>query len=254
MHHEINQEIPEIRLFQFDSQAMGAIKNSVNLFRGDVNFSTPLVELTGRNGLAVKMTGLYQSNVQDSVDQWNLDAPTGVMGLGWTIPYERIEVNGKLTGARDDNDYYLVSGGSRFLMVRADWDESLFSLSADEVSYLNADSLSDSVRDAFLANGLALSDGATVSTQTESTSWRIADDEQQRSYQLTFLSEDAGIGVYSGGLTYQLEQFQFSRISYYAEYERWEIIKADGSVSSYGGNVTTGDDGNQTGISRTKCK
>lgn len=41
---------PAIRGFQFDSGAIGNLKNSVNLFRGDVNFHQKLIDLKARPG------------------------------------------------------------------------------------------------------------------------------------------------------------------------------------------------------------
>lgn len=105
-------DIPSIRTFQMGGGEIGNIANSVNLFRGDVNLPLELVSLPGRGDLDVKIAIIYQSNIQNLVDTWNLEAPTGILGLGWNMPYEMIAIDNKLTGYVYDDEYYLVSGGS----------------------------------------------------------------------------------------------------------------------------------------------
>ncbi|MDJ0534482.1 MAG: polymorphic toxin-type HINT domain-containing protein [Xenococcaceae cyanobacterium MO_207.B15] len=105
-------KLPAIRTFQTDGGGMGSIPNAVNLFRGDVNLPLELISLPGRGDLDVKVAIMYQSNIQNLVDTWNLEAPTGILGLGWNIPYEMIAIDNKNTGSSYDDEYYLVSGGS----------------------------------------------------------------------------------------------------------------------------------------------
>ena len=38
-----NSQIPAIRTFQFDSSSVGDLSSSVNLFRGDINFTQTLL-------------------------------------------------------------------------------------------------------------------------------------------------------------------------------------------------------------------
>lgn len=105
-------QLPAIRTFQMDGGGIGNIPNAVNLFRGDVNLPLELVSLPGRGDLDVKVAIMYQSNIQNLVDTWNLEAPTGILGLGWNMPYEMIAIDNKTTGSSYDDQYYLVSGGS----------------------------------------------------------------------------------------------------------------------------------------------
>ncbi|NEO83330.1 MAG: hypothetical protein F6J87_03565 [Spirulina sp. SIO3F2] len=105
-------QIPAIRTFQMDGGGIGNIPDSVNLFRGDVNLPLELISLPGRGDLDVKVAIMYQSNIQNLVDIWNLEAPTGILGLGWNMPYEMIAIDNKNTGYSYDDQYYLVSGGS----------------------------------------------------------------------------------------------------------------------------------------------
>ena len=105
-------KLPAIRTFQMEGGGIGNIPNSVNLFRGDVNLPLELITLPGRGDLDVKVAIMYQSNIQNLVDTWNLEAPTGILGLGWNMPYEMIAIDNKNTGSTYDDQYYLVSGGS----------------------------------------------------------------------------------------------------------------------------------------------
>ena len=41
--------VPGIRTFQMDASTVGVLKNSVNLFRGDVNYTQPLFSMPGRS-------------------------------------------------------------------------------------------------------------------------------------------------------------------------------------------------------------
>lgn len=109
---------PAIRNFQFDSEALGKIKDSINLFRGDVNLPLNLISLTGRNGLEVNVSVMYESNVQNSIDTWNLESPTGILGLGWSLGFDRIVVDTNNSGSPYDNVYYLISGGSINPLIR----------------------------------------------------------------------------------------------------------------------------------------
>jgi len=104
-------KLPAIRTFQMDGSGVSSIPNSVNLFRGDVNLPLELISLPGRGDLDVKVAIMYQSNIQNLVDTWNLEAPTGILGLGWNMPHEMIVIDNKNTGSSYDNEYYLVSGG-----------------------------------------------------------------------------------------------------------------------------------------------
>src|SRR5690349_17908980 len=86
--------IPAIRTFQFDSTSIGELSSAVNLFRGDVNIPQKLFTLPGRasgGAMDVNFTILYQSNVYRDAMKWNRDAPTGVLGLGWSFPLTYIQ-------------------------------------------------------------------------------------------------------------------------------------------------------------------
>jgi len=90
---------PVIRGFQLDASAIGDLAQSVNLYRGEVNFPLTLVRLPGPNGLDLKLEAFYSSNVTQQVDTWNLEAPTGILGLGWSLPFDFISFTGSGTAS-----------------------------------------------------------------------------------------------------------------------------------------------------------
>src|SRR3954463_6765190 len=96
MADDTTTQIPDIRTFQLDSNFTSELGDSVNLFRGDINLSQQLLSMPGRmqgDGLDVNVSLLYQSNVTRDAATWNRDAPTSVVGLGWSMPatYFRLE-------------------------------------------------------------------------------------------------------------------------------------------------------------------
>ncbi|MEG7406330.1 hypothetical protein, partial [Serratia marcescens] len=103
MSDKTNGQIPPVRPSQFESNEKNIFEDSVNLFRGDVNLSLDLVALTGRNQLDVKVTAFYGSNIKNEIYQSNVSAPTGIMGLGWQLPFERIEVDHRDNATPGDN-------------------------------------------------------------------------------------------------------------------------------------------------------
>ena len=109
---------PVINTFELGSDNLGAINSSVNLYSGDVNLPLNMFSLPGRGGLDVNVSIIYNSNIQNIVDTWNLEAPTGILGLGWSMDYEKIVVDHKNTGSRHDDDFYLIAGGASNLLVR----------------------------------------------------------------------------------------------------------------------------------------
>jgi hypothetical protein len=103
---------PNVKTFALNPDQIGSATNSVNLYTGDVNLPVNLVSLPGHNGLDVQVSMAYTSNVQQTVNTWNLDAPTGILGLGWSMDFPKIVVDHKQTGVSEDDDYYLMADGT----------------------------------------------------------------------------------------------------------------------------------------------
>ncbi|MEO1022911.1 MAG: RHS repeat-associated core domain-containing protein [Bacteroidota bacterium] len=109
---ERSTQAPEIHSFFLNPDLKGAGQNSVNLYSGDVNLPVNLLSIQGRGGLGANVSAFYTSNIQHQRDIWALEAPTSILGLGWSMNYDRIVVDHKNTGTVHDDDFYLVSGGS----------------------------------------------------------------------------------------------------------------------------------------------
>ena len=106
-------QAPTTDLFSLESDQVGLFQNSVNLFTGEVAFSLPLVNLPGRGGLNAGVSIAYSSaGVGAQVESWNLEAPTGTLGLGWQIEVPKVVVDHKSTGTRIDDDFYLIENGA----------------------------------------------------------------------------------------------------------------------------------------------
>lgn len=167
-------QIPTIRPFQLDPQGFGALMNGVNLFRGEVSLPISLASLPGRGGLKAEATILCSTNVGKQTETWNLTAPTGPVGLGWSLGYEFIALDSKTTAAGTEDVYYLVAGGAT-----------------------------------------------------------------NRLYPTA---------VSAGSVTFELEQYQFWKITYFPAEERWLIVKEDGQRWTYGGAVDDARSSLQLGV------
>jgi hypothetical protein len=115
---ETSTAAPAIKTFAMQSDITGAASNSVNLFSGDVTFPLNLVSLPGHNGLDASVSLTYNSNVQDQVSTWNLENPAGIVGLGWSLDVPKIVSDYKQTGAKEDDEYYLVQSGTSNKLIR----------------------------------------------------------------------------------------------------------------------------------------
>ncbi len=83
------------------------INSSVNLSTGDLNLPVQLISLPGN----INLTASYSSNVNLQVINKNLESPTGIMGLGWNIGFDKIVVDHKQTASNLDDEYYLITSG-----------------------------------------------------------------------------------------------------------------------------------------------
>lgn len=108
---------PKVSAFSLSPDNLGAISNSVNLFTGQVSLPLNLASLPGKNELGINFSINYMSNVRDAVTTRNLEAPTSVLGLGWSLSKSQIIVDNKETGTRTDDDFYLVEGGINHTLV-----------------------------------------------------------------------------------------------------------------------------------------
>ncbi|RTQ30676.1 hypothetical protein EJP69_28750 [Variovorax gossypii] len=111
-------QTPAERVFQIDPSGLGGIAQSVNLFRGDVSVPLSVVSLASRSGIDASLALIYNSNTGEQVDTWNLTAPTGPVGMGWSLGYEFIARDAALAAKPIDGVCYLVAGGSSNRLFR----------------------------------------------------------------------------------------------------------------------------------------
>lgn len=106
--------IPQIRFFQFEAEKLGVFDKSVNLFRGDINFNRTLFSMPGRPGtkhMDVQVAVQYQSNLQQQVTTHNLSAPTGILGMGWDMPLNKISLQSDASFSKANRKYMIQSDG-----------------------------------------------------------------------------------------------------------------------------------------------
>lgn len=229
-------DIPQIEPFQFSSDGAG-VDNSVNLFRGDANFCIPLVLLTGRNGLDMQISALYRSHVHENVKQRNLTSPTSTLGLGWELPVDRIEVDAPGTGEHDKK-FYFVHNEIRNRLYRNNrrWLRGV--LESYHMEDLNSHTFSHSLFASLLSQGLRIDVSSEITVLVAGRNWLIKDTINEFTLDLFFTEEDNSIHVYDGGRSYELQGYDYSRISYYAEFEKWAITSTNGVTCVYGGKVS----------------
>ncbi len=244
-----SDQIPAIQTFQFNSNAAGSAASSVNLFRGDVNLTVPLLVMPGRGNtpdLTVRVSLLYQSNVNLDANTWNLDAPTGTVGLGWTLDTSVIVLTDQGAPTPGAWSYAYSSGGATTPLIREPTAPFLFSLPGDLTSSLtDGQPVPAAVVSAFADFGLPLDSGALLTAPTGGGAWTVTDRSNQRLFQLQPNSAQGTLDAYEGGESFQLENYRFWRILYYPIFERWLIVDVSGAMHSYGG-LGTPSDGYQT--------
>ncbi|MEO9850071.1 MAG: RHS repeat-associated core domain-containing protein [Reichenbachiella sp.] len=115
----------------------GSASNNINLNTGEINIPVTLATIPGRNGLGASVSASYNSaGVRDKVDVRNLQASTGVLGLGWSIGLDKISCDHKGTGSRLDDEFYI--NGNKLLKTGGDattWTYSTFSQMFWKVTY-----------------------------------------------------------------------------------------------------------------------
>ncbi|MEA2564064.1 MAG: large repetitive protein [Acidobacteriota bacterium] len=233
-------QVPAIRTFQLDSGSIGTLSSSVNLFRGDVNLSQSLFTLPGRtqdSGLDVNLSIQYQSNVFRQATTWNRDAPTGVLGLGWSLPLTYIEAADQGSPVSATRQYTLYDNGSPNGLARQPQAPRLFTMDGSLAGGLaSGQAVPAAVLEQFRGHGLALDAGAVVEG---SGPWTIRDDVLEQLFALEL--DGGGLITYDGGEVYQLQGYQFWKVLYYPPYERWVVVTDTAVRRSFGGRSAPGN-------------
>ncbi|SOE97991.1 RHS repeat-associated core domain-containing protein [Burkholderia sp. OK233] len=244
-----NSQIPAIRSFQFDSNGVGDLRSSVNLFRGDINFTQTLLSMPGRrtgDNLDLSVALLYQSNVYEDAITWNRDAPTSTLGLGWSMPVPTIVLNdgGSLVAAT--RSYSYVSQSISTDLAREPDNPFVLSMDGSLAALLSNDAtVPAAIVSAFGVLGIPLSANALV-TVTGSSQWLVTDDDNQQLF--NFVLDGIDLDVFDGGESYQLVDYEFWKILYYPCYERWVIVKNNGLRLSFGGVSANTSQGYATAV------
>src|SRR5215472_7717001 len=227
--------IPAIRTFQLDGSAIGRLSSAVNLFRGDVNLPQSLFSMPGRHrgsGLDVDVTAIYQSNVYRDASTWNRDAPTGVLGLGWSLPLTCITATDNGSPDPDTWTYVLYDNGNPNALIPQPAAPFLFPMPGTLAGGLaSGQPVPADVQTQFQLSGLPLGAGAMVSGGPGT--WTVDDPSLQQ----VFTIETAGsaLDVSWGGKAFQLQNYHFWQIVYFPEYCRWLIVDDHGIRRSLGG-------------------
>ena len=109
---------PILNPFSLKGDNIGAFANSVNLLTGELAVPLNLVSIPGRAGIGINISVNYNStNIENIVNLWNQDSPTGTLGLGWSLQTPLIFVDNKQTGTREDDEFYLSEGGASIKMI-----------------------------------------------------------------------------------------------------------------------------------------
>lgn len=224
--------------------ADGSSGQDVNLFRGTVSFSVLLLSLPGRSGLNLELLATYNSAVSGQVVQSNRDAPTGILGLGWDMPIDRIDAHYAVPGDRNSVTFFLTSRGSRNRLYRVarPWQRGCLDISLS--ASLDRKEVTPAVQRAFLDQGLVLDRGARVTVDVPGQSWSVVD--PVNAYMLVVRVEAGSLSVLDGGFHYEAEGYDFSRVCYYAPFERWEIYDTSGLCRIFGGASGTNAAGHGT--------
>ena len=230
--------VPSIRLFQFDGAGVGALASAVNLFRGDVNLAQNLFTFPGRQpgaGLDVDVTVMYQSNVARDATLWNLDSPTGVLGLGWSLPLTSIRATSSGSPDPQTWTYVLDDNGSPTELVRQPQPTVLYTLPADIVADFQPNTaVTTDLRSAFGQTGL-LVDGNAALTTADGV-WTITDAVNQQAFTIAASTADPdSYTVCYGGQEFQLHAYRPWQIVYFPTFERWLVVTDDGIRQSFGG-------------------
>lgn len=106
------------------------LQASVDSYSGAATFSLDLMSLPGRNGLGVKISLAYFGRVEQPASTWNLDAPTGLAGLGWHLPIRRIVAVPNGVAAYGAPTYFFIGdgGANRLLQNGVDGVKRTFTL------------------------------------------------------------------------------------------------------------------------------
>jgi len=238
-------ETTPIKGFQFNGSTDGSISQDVNQFQGAVCFSVPLLSVPGRSGLNLDLTAVYNSSVSDEVMQSNRDVPTGVLGLGWSLMVDRIDANYATAGNRNSATFSLVHHGTRNRLFYTSRRWQRGNLPASFSTILDQRQINPDLLTAFLAQTLVVDASSQVTVVAADQQWTITDPVNEYLLDIAVNPNDSTkLIIFDGGDSYEPESFDFSRVQYYAPFERWEVYSTNGLCAVYGGGWAVDTVGN----------
>ena len=194
-----------------------------------------MVSRPGRNGLNLDLTASYSSQIAQQVQETNATAPTGILGLGWSLSLDHIAATYGTAGVADSATYEAVSGGTRSRLHPTERRWKRADLPLSQTALLTDGPVDPSVIAALAEQGLVVDAAARVHIKTPDRVWQLVDHVLEFSLRL---ERDANtLQVFDGGAAYEAEQFDFSRIRYYGAFEKWVITHPNGQTTVFGGGV-----------------
>ncbi len=95
----------------------GQYDDKVDIYNGQVSFPVVIAERKGRNDLELSLQINYNSELCYNVTTWNLEAPTGSLGLGWNLLTDYIFVDLHGSAALSSRSYYIYTDGTLYELV-----------------------------------------------------------------------------------------------------------------------------------------
>lgn len=93
------------------------LNDAIDPATGTLRLSVPLISLPDTVGPPFAVAAAYASPGNPEIYEWNLSAPTGVLGLGWSLGSMRIvALHAPDTDA--EPSYYLLSGAAAIALIR----------------------------------------------------------------------------------------------------------------------------------------
>ncbi|MDR2889092.1 MAG: hypothetical protein LBV33_04540, partial [Lachnospiraceae bacterium] len=84
---------PDIYSFQYDKLSNGILESNINMYRGAVCFDYNIISLSQHNGIGISVNTSYHSDSEKSILLSNTESPTGILGYGFSLTYEKIGCN-----------------------------------------------------------------------------------------------------------------------------------------------------------------
>ena len=188
-------QAPTHDLLQVDASAIGG---GVNLFHGQLQFPVHLCTVHAAGGLSHELALLYRGETVD-VDTWAPEVPESVVGNGWSLPIDRVELEEPLQAGSSVPGYVLFRAGQRYQLVpvRRHWGRGLVVLGSG--TKLSPGVVPPAVVAAFARNGWTVSAQSRIEATTGTDGWWLVDNSNQRRFALTPTETDGTLQAWSGG-------------------------------------------------------